>query len=303
MHKTELILNTPENFNFIRTVFSHGWCTLAPFRFDKEDKTLYRLLILNSNFPVLCRIAQRGKSDLQITATHAAEISPRQKSEITRQVASCLRLTEDIAEFYNEIRKFPKYRWIIRIKAGRLLRSPSVFEDVVKMICTTNCSWSLTETIVGNLVGELGIPFDDSQNCFPSAEALTSTTDRFLRKAIRAGYRSPYILEFAEKVANKKIDVERWRSPGLSTDSLYRELLSIKGVGSYAAGNILKLLGHYNYLGLDSWSRGEYYRIYHKGRAVKDQTIEKRYRPYGKWKGLLFWMEMTKHWYDHKFPF
>jgi N-glycosylase/DNA lyase len=189
------------------------------------------------------------------------------------------------------------------MKAGRMLRAPSVFEDVVKMICTTNCSWSLTETIIENLVGELGRLFDDSQKSFPSPEAIAGTTEQFLRKNIRAGYRSPFLLEFAKKVTNGKLDVENWRSSELSTAILFKELLSIKGIGEYAAGNILKLLGRYDYLGLDSWVRGRYYELYHSGRKVSDRTIERRYLPYGKWRGLFFWMEMTKHWYNHKFPF
>jgi len=41
--------------------------------------------------------------------------------------------------------------------------------------------------------------------------------------------------------------------PNLTTEALFQELRSIKGVGAYSAGNILKLLGRYDYLGLDSW--------------------------------------------------
>ena len=184
-----------------------------------------------------------------------------------------------------------------------MLRSPSVFEDVVKMICTTNCTWALTEIMVNNLVDKLGETFDDSHKSFPSPEALAGTSEKFLRKDIKAGYRSPFLLEFAEKVASGKLDIECLRSSDLSTEELFKELRSIKGVGVYSAGNLLKLLGRYDYLGLDSWSRGKYYELYHQGRAVSDRTIERRYKQLGKWRGLFFWLEMTKHWYDHEFPF
>ena len=92
-----------------------------------------------------------------------------------RQIASCLRLTEDFSDFYRETQRYPKYRWIAKAKAGRMLRSPSVFEDMVKMICTTNCSWALTEIMVNNLVEILGKAFDDSNKSFPSPEALAGT--------------------------------------------------------------------------------------------------------------------------------
>jgi 3-methyladenine DNA glycosylase/8-oxoguanine DNA glycosylase len=231
------------------------------------------------------------------------KLSVKQRSQIKQQLSECLRLTENYSEYYREVKRFPKYRWIAQAKAGRMLRAPTVFEDIIKMICTTNCNWSLTEIMINNLVSKLGISFDDSHKSFPSPEAIAETTEQFLRKNIKAGYRSPFLLEFANNVANGNLDVESWRSSDVPTSELYKELRLIKGIGEYAAGNILKLLGRYDYLGLDSWVRSHYYHLYHKGRKVNDRTIEQRYKPFGKWRGLFFWMEMTKHWYQHKFPF
>ena len=50
----------------------------------------------------------------------------------------------------------------------------------------------------------------------------------FYRKNIKAGYRSPFLLEFAEKVASGKLDVECWRSSELTTESLFKELRLLK---------------------------------------------------------------------------
>jgi len=300
---TVITLDTSTDFNFWRTVYSHGWCSLLPFSVDKEHHALNRILTLADGLLVYCQISDRKHLKLTIKVHSTSSITTAQHSEIVRQVASCLRLTEDYADFYNEARHRPNYRWIAKAKAGRMLRSPSVFEDVVKMICTTNCSWALTEIMVHNLVEKLGRTFDDTKKSFPSPEALAGTSEQFLRKNIKAGYRSPFLLEFAKKVANGILDVECWRSSELTTEALFQELRSIKGVGAYSAGNILKLLGRYDYLGLDSWVRSKYYEVYHKGRTVSDRTIERTYKEFGKWRGLFFWLEMTKYWYDHEFPF
>jgi 3-methyladenine DNA glycosylase/8-oxoguanine DNA glycosylase len=303
LRSTTLSLATPKNFNFWRTVFSHGWSALAPFSVNKEQQIFNRLLQLEGGTLVMCQITPQKNSTLHIKANSGAVLTVSQRSEILRQFAQCFRLTEDYSDFYRSVQRHPAYRWIAKIKAGRMLRSPTVFEDIVKMICTTNCSWSLTESMVNHLTGELGTRFDDSISSFPTPEAIAGTTEQFLRKTIKAGYRSPFLLEFSEKVAEKKLDVEQWRSSELPTDALFKELRSIKGVGEYAAGNILKLLGRYDYLGLDSWVRGKYYELHHQGRVVSDKTIARRYEQYGQWRGLFFWMEMTKDWYDHKFPF
>jgi N-glycosylase/DNA lyase len=303
MITTTLQLKTPRNFNFWRTVYSHGWCTLQPFSIDKEHQALNRIFSLTDGTLIFDKIWSPKNSQLIINANTALKLTVIQRKDLAQQIKACLRLNEDYSDFYREAQHNPKHRWIATTKAGRMLRAPSVFEDVVKMICTTNCNWSLTEIMVNNLVGELGKPFNDLINDFPTPEALASTSESFLRKTIRAGYRSPFLLEFAEKVAIRKLDVEQWRYTELSTDALFNELRSVKGIGEYAAGNILKLLGRYDYLGLDSWVRGRYYKLYHKGRTVSDRTIERRYKKYGKWRGLFFWLEMTKHWYNQKFPF
>jgi N-glycosylase/DNA lyase len=211
------------------------------------------------------------------------------------------RLDEDLTAFHRTALSSPKHRWIVRLGAGRLLRAPTVFEDMVKTICTTNCTWSLTTLIVRNLVNSLGYGMQDEVRSFPDAGSLAGSSERFLRNEIKAGYRSPYLLELANRVVSGKLHPEEWRSGERPTGEVLRELLSVKGIGPYAAQNMLRLLGHYEFLALDSWVRSKYYSLYHEGRPVKDRTIERSYVRYGRWKGLIFWMEMTKDWHDEKF--
>jgi len=53
-----------------------------------------------------------------------------------------------------------------------------------------------------------------------------------------------------------------------------RELRSIDGIGEYASGSLLKLLGRYDRLALDSWCRGKWASLNGKKR-VPDRTIER----------------------------
>ncbi len=270
--------------------------------FDKENNSLSRILELESGDLVRCTLrSERGK--IMVTCSSRRALTEKQRSEVSSSLRECLRLNEDLSEFYKEANQYPHYRWIQKSGAGRLLRAPTVFEDVVKMICTTNCSWSLTEGVVGNLTSLLGKTMGDGISSFPGPHVIAGTTESFLRTNIRAGYRSPYLLTLATDVAEGRIDLESWRSSNLATSDLFSQIKTIKGMGDYAAGNILRLLGRYDYLGLDSWVRGKYYELHTKGRKVLDTTIERRYNSLGKWRGLFFWLEMTRHWYNHKFPF
>jgi 3-methyladenine DNA glycosylase/8-oxoguanine DNA glycosylase len=296
-----MMLDVPAHFNFWRTVYSHGWCALPPFHVDKKNNFLERVIELPSGKILIVQIHPLSKKSVEISVNAPAGHTT-QKS-VTAIMRSCLRIGEDFSEFYAEAKKHEAFRWISGSGAGRLLRTPTVFEDAVKMICTTNCSWALTEIMVGNLCMKLGSRVSDSRFTFPAPDAIADTSEKYLRKEIRAGYRAPYILELSKRVAKGSLDIESWRVSSLPTEELFKEVRSVKGIGPYAAGNILKLLGRYDYLGIDSWCRKKFFEIHREGRTASDKYIERYYKQFGRWRGLFFWMDVTKHWYDQKFPF
>jgi len=182
-----------------------------------------------------------------------------------------------------------------------MLRSPTVFEDVVKMICTTNSTWAPTTAPLNNLARVDVRRVDSDALAFPEAHTIAGASEKTLRTEIRAGYRAPYLLQLAQGAASGKLDLEEWRSSRATTEELFKKMLTVKGIGPYAAGNLLRLVGRYDYLALDSWVRSQYYALHHGGRKVKDSTIERHYEQYGTWRGLFFWLEMTRDWHDEKY--
>ncbi|HTR80622.1 MAG TPA: hypothetical protein VMM58_03260 [Bacteroidota bacterium] len=293
---------TPSNFNFWSTVYSHGWCALPPFFVDPNNRSL-RVVLPDGHNKYTALDLVEGKKKIIVHAEGSAIMSSSKVAGLSSQIRSMMRLDESFDVFYAEAKRHPHHRWVVNRGAGRLLRCPTVFEDVVKMICTTNCSWALTEIMAEALVSKLGTTVSGNIRSFPSPEKIARCSESFLRKEIRCGYRAPYLLELSRRIAEGKLDIEQWRQTKIPTEELFDEVRAIKGVGPYAAGNILKLLGRYDYLGLDSSSRGEFYRAFKKGRRVKDSTIEKHYAQFGEWRGLFLWMDVTKEWYKKKVPF
>jgi len=236
----------------------------------------------------------------------------RSAENILRDVRHMFRLDDDLNEFYEAMSADPDFVWITHEGAGRLLRSPTVFEDLVKMICTTNCSWALTEKMVTALVQELGEKSDDGRKSFPTAEAMAAKSADFYRDKIRAGYRAPYLKELADRVVAGELNVESWvgndqrgSSPMVrkgsnfkTTDELIKEMKAVKGVGNYAAENLLKLVGRYDGLALDSWTRAQFAKSRNHVRAASDQKILRYYARFQSWRGLALWCDMTRHWLD-----
>jgi len=291
----ELTIKTPRDFNFRRTVLSHGWCALLPFELDKASWTLVRVLDRGLGEPVTVKLFPARSGIIVSTSRRLGQKATR---EIECDVRHMLRLDDDLREFYQTVAADPEFAWIANEGAGRLLRSPTVFEDLVKMLCTTNCSWALTEKMVGGLVNELGRPSSDGRKSFPTAEAMAQESEKFFRDKIRSGYRAPYLKELAQRVASGSLNVEDWLTSELPLDELIKEMKSVKGVGNYAAENLLKLIGRYDGLALDSWIRAQFARARNNGRVATDKKISRFYARFTSWRGLVLWCDMTRHWLD-----
>jgi N-glycosylase/DNA lyase len=291
----QLTIKTPTDFNFYRTVLSHGWCELLPFELDRENWKLTRVLDLDRGKPVTVEVSTR-KGALKILVSR--QVNDRAVQKITRDVRHMFRLDDDLKHFYQITSTEPEFAWIAAQGAGRLLRSPTVFEDLVKMICTTNCSWALTEKMVSGLVNELGTAADDGRKSFPTAEVMAEKVTAFYRDRIRSGYRAPYLQELAQRVASGELDVESWLGSDASLTDLMKEMKSIKGVGNYAAENLLKLIGRYDGLALDSWTRAKFAQTRNKGRIANDKKILRFYARFNSWRGLVLWCDMTREWLD-----
>ena len=82
-----------------------------------------------------------------------------------------------------------------------------------------------------------------------------------------------------------------------------KKAISAKNKQRQVVIKMVKLLGHYDHLGIDSWCRKRFFEIHKKGRKTSDKVIERHYESLGKWRGLFFWMDLTRHWYEKEFPF
>ena len=289
----ELKISTPKTFSFRRTVASHGWYGLLPFSLDSKKWELTRVIDVGPKPPVTIAMTGR-KSHVRLSTSR-----PLTKAEATivlRDARHILRLDDDLQNFYLAIRNDPDFAWIGEQGAGRLLRSPTVFEDLVKMICTTNCSWALTEKMVTGLVQNLGRETNDGRRSFPTPQVMASMPTEFFVEEVRAGYRAAYLKELADRVASGQLNVEEWLTSNLPTSELLKQIKGVKGAGNYAAENLLKLLGRYDGLALDSWTRAKFFQVRNKGRKANDKKIARYYARFNEWRGLALWCDVTRDW-------
>jgi 3-methyladenine DNA glycosylase/8-oxoguanine DNA glycosylase len=286
-----------EPVDFRRTIASHGVADLPPNRIDEEAWTLELTLPLDGAGPRTVLVSEGRTGYASIRALSGGAIP----AGLRAAVAHVLRLDEDLSPFYEAATTDPELAWVTA-GAGRLIRSPTVFEEVVKTICTTNCTWSATVRMVSALVEHLGEPGEQADGpygrAFPTPEAMAKAKLGFYKDVVRAGYRGPYLQSLAKSVASGRLDLEglgRASAEDLPDEELAAQLLALPGVGPYAAAHIMMLIGRYTPLILDSWTRPKYLKVSGAKRA-KDTTIERRFRRYRSYAGLAFWLYLTRDW-------
>ena len=274
-------------FNFLSVVNSHGWRQLAPFSFDENTNTLSYILRLSNGRVVELKL--RDGTDGVTVETE--KLNKSEQKEVADKVTWMFGLDMDFSLFYAASRGEPKLARVKKRALGRVLRSPTLFEDVVKTILTTNTLWAATKNMTLKLVNEFGdlLEKDTSRKAFPTPEAIASSDPEFIKEKIRVGYRAPALHDLAFRVASGKYDLESLKTSNLPTLQLRKELLAINGVGPYAAANLLMILGRHDFIPIDSYALKMASHEWYGGEPITAKEIEKRFEIWGEFKGLAFW--------------
>ena len=288
MERIELRGGGGERVDFARTLLSHGVAELPPNVIAKDGSALETVLPAGGQAWEV-RVVADGPASARMKVAAGAPVG-----ELAPVIRHMLRLDDDLSVFYARAAEDPELAWAAA-GAGRMLRSPTVFEDVVKTICTTNCTWAATVRMVTALVDELGTPAASGRRTFPTAAAMAEAGDEFYAGVAKAGYRGAYLRAIAADVAAERLDLAALADPAVGDDEVAERLLALPGVGPYACAHIMMLLGRYRKLILDSWTRPTYRRLAARPR-VTDKGIEKAFRRYREYAGLAFWLMLTRDW-------
>jgi 3-methyladenine DNA glycosylase/8-oxoguanine DNA glycosylase len=282
-------INLParQPFNFLSVVNSHGWVQLAPFRFNETDRVLSYTDRLSNGRVVDYHMTETSDG---VNVNITGRLGKAEQNEIAEKVTWMFGLDQDFRSFYKTARKEPKLKHAQKLARGRVLRSPTFFEDVLKTVLTTNTLWAATKRMNLNLIASFGEPLAATDfKAFPTPAGIAASNPDALRADIRVGYRAPYIYELAARVASGELDLESYKTSSLPTLELRKELMKIAGVGPYAAANLLMILGRSDFIPIDSYAMKMVSLEWYRGKPVTPKQVEKRFAKWGEFKGLAFW--------------
>ena len=280
-----------EAFNFENAIKSHGWWMLSPNHWDNEKQKYYRPVKLNSGKNILLSVTY-ADDHLMIDIENNVFLNVVEMKEIEKLVSWIFRLEEDFESFYSMSAEHEELLHLSSERKGRLLRSPTLFEDVIKVILTTNTRWQQTINMVNHLVDGLGDPVATKNQiefkAFPRPEKILEAGEDYLKEHVRVGYRSTYIMDAAFKTLDPSFNLESYKNINQEIDDLKK----IKGIGPYAFSTLSMLLGRYDSLPVDSEYKKLVINKYFDGEMPTKKELE---GVYDKWKNYKF----LAYWFDH----
>lgn len=289
-------IKVPRDYHLARDYCSYGYFLLEPNHWDPRTRTLSRILDLSGG-PVRLDVVQPDGAGTALLIRADRGLAKPERAEAQRFLSRMLRLDED----HDLIRDFHKVdpRWK-RSGRGRLMRSPTLFEDVIKTVTSCNVTWPSTVVMNIRLCEVVG-----RGGAFPSAKKLASTRPATLRARCRVGYRDARMIELADMFSTSPakggIDQAWLEDPATPDKDLLEKLLSLPGIGPYAAANIMQLLGRYHRLPLDSESVRHGKKV--MGLKGSEKQIMKRvgahFAPFGKHAFRSYWFELWEY-YESK---
>lgn len=287
----QFTLVIPAPFNFVSAVRSHGWYQLAPLRWDGESETLHKAERLGDGRVVGLTIRATplepgvpGGVSVAVTGRlRAAELT-----ELRARLGWMFWDAADFTGFYALADAEPRLQHCRPQAQGRLLRSTSMFEDVIKTMMTTNIQWSGTIRLCKALVARYGEPGPDGARAFPTAEAIARSQERTLR-ALGLGYRAPYVLALARAVSSGRLDLEAFKDAAVPTLALRKQLLALPGIGPYAAATLLGLLGRHDFIPIDTEAVSAVSNHFYGGAPVGAAEINAVFEKWGAYKSLAYW--------------
>lgn len=290
-------LDVPRDYLLYRDVCSYGYFLLEPGHWDPNCYVYRRVLSLDSGpvraiitqgpaDPAEVKTARTQKRGVPLVVTLSRQLSPADEAQARAQLARMLNLADD----HLTLRAFHKLdpRWK-RSGRGRLMRSPTLFEDVIKTVTSCNVAWPSTIKMNQRLCEVVGV-----DRAFPRPEELAAVKPMFLRSRCSVGYRDARIVELARLFSRGEINEVWLTNPATPDEEIRKFLIELPGIGPYAAANILQLLGRYGHLPLDSESlRHGRLVLGFKGsdRAVM-KRVSKHFEPFGPHRFRSYWFEL-----------
>ncbi|CAH2065823.1 unnamed protein product [Thlaspi arvense] len=320
-----------ETFDMEKAVCNHGFFMMAPNVWNHQRKSLSRPLTLSDSSSTNVTISHPRPHPFLVIQVHSINnISRADEEIILQQVARMLRISADdvcdVAEF-QQLHDAAKMSGF-----GRIFRSPSLFEDMVKSILLCNTTWERTLDMVSKLCvlqskladGTVKSPLQSKKRKrvlrpaslqskkrkrvleprketignFPSAKEIASLDKYLINEHCKLGYRANWIVKLANMVESGSLNLEEIERRDVGAEQVFNQLIKLTGFGAFVTATVLMCIGHYRLVPSDTETLRLLQEVHGKEECSKE-TLEKVaqsfYERYSPFQSLAYWFDLIQN--------
>lgn len=309
MITTQLRTKAPSDFSLKATVLSHGWHECAPMSWSEGGKCfqlverdrdrVFRICVTEP--PIRSRVSKTLSVSVDTDARNGAIVEEEVIEALVARLRVALGLDLDLSEFYAMCAEDDVLSVVPKIGAGRMIRSVSMTENILKALCSTNVNWTQAVKMI-NRMCQLGPNLTHFRNlsAWPTPREILRAGKKYLSDVCRLGYRCDSILKFCDDVASGRFDPASFdvlaADPGVSSEDLVKMFQQIDGIGPTSANYLIGFLGRHDRLAIDSATYAHVAKLHTRGKKPTARKIERIYAKYGKWKNKACWLENWLTW-------
>jgi hypothetical protein len=271
------------------TMGSHGWFDLLPFALSP---TLYEVQYAASSGGGTVSVTLRAKGKRLLVDVHKET-----KASAAAFAAQILGLPWDLAYFHTEIADEADLSWITGGGHGRMLRSATLFEDLVKALITTNTTWKRTKRMYDELVKHLGANTRPSPN-LPHPSDIVGVGEHTIQGLFDWGHRARSVLAIAQRALEDPDSFlsEIWTA--LNPSAFPSLIVGCRGRGPVSANYLCCIYGRCPGLAVEAYARRRLRGLWGGSHFTTEKRLRQMQLSHRNRAPLILWLPITRHWND-----
>lgn len=267
-------------FDFEHLVLSHGWAFLAPFEWDEKQHVLMRRFVVEGQAVDVEFSYSRRAGQAAVCCNNGSRLSSGVRTALRAAARRMFWLDSDFSDLWGMCRGDAELGYVSRRRCGGMLRSPTVFEDIIKTVCTTNCDWRNTKRMCDGLCSL-------QNGAFPDPATVLQVSTAALRSRTSMGYRARTVRAVAAQWVEGKMPIDEW-TRARDFQRIRACLRHIWGIGDYCVNHILVLLGDFSQIPVDSEVLHYLRQSHFKGALVDGKEAVQPYQRFGQYQYIAY---------------
>lgn len=292
-----IVIDTPWEFNFQQCLHFLKRSPHEVLHHIEDDK-VEKVIVVDGK-TILVKVSAHGQQQLLVHVLNR-RLLPLQASAIIRYMEDWFDLKTNLQPFYQMAEKDQLLQPLVRKFFGyRMVSIPDLFESLCWAIIGQQINLTFAYKLKRNFVLAFGTKYTwRGKTCyhFPSPQAVAALSPVALLELQFSRQKAEYVINVARIMRSGNLSKENLSL--LSFQDALKELILIKGIGSWTANYVLMKTFHFPnaFPLLDAGLQQAIRKHLHLGPKISSQQIEKLFKKYAGWEAyatLYLWRSLS----------